>query len=155
MQGTDLEYFDSQGCDDWTRILVHDLLCRTRELNAVSVHDKGDRGPVETCGSKAVQSLAGDPARIATMTNNQTFGSLASFQSEGKTRCNPYGHAEPAGADGSASGHPGHVARDVETSPEAVDDAIFGKEPQRCEGGVVADARMPVLNGVLALLVIG
>ena len=54
-----------------------------------------------------------------------------------------------------AAGHPRDVAGDVEAAAEAVDDVRLVEEPERRQRGVVADARVPVLDGVVDALVVG
>ncbi len=98
--------------------LVHDLMRRPGQLDAVAMHDERDRRLVEAGRIESVQRLTGDPAGVAAVADDEGVGAVTCAQPERQSGCDRHRHAEPARTDRRAARQPRHVTGDVEAAPE-------------------------------------
>ena len=127
---------------------------RGRELDAVAVHHEHERRAVLAGGDASVERLARHPAGVTAMADDGRVRALPRPQAERLAHGHRHDGAEAAGTQFGAAGDIRHVPGDVEAAPEGVNHPRLRQEPESRERGVVADARMAVLDGEVARLVV-
>ena len=155
VEGGDLEDAHAEGLDDRPRVLVHDRPGRAGELDAVAVHDEGDRRPAHVGAVEAVEGLSRDPAGVAAVGHDPGAVAAPRPLAQGLADGGRDHHAETAAVELGPAGKPRDVARQVEAAPELLDHGVLVDELVGGQGPVVADARVGVLDGVLDALVVG
>ena len=151
----DLQDFDAERFDDRSRIAIEDLPRAARELNAVAVHDERRRRAVGGGAVEAVEGLAGDPAGITDVRHDPGTIAESGLHAQRLTDGDRNHDTEAAAVELGAARQPRDVSRDIDATPELVDDGGGVDESEGCEGRVVTDTRVGVLDRVLDALVVG
>ena len=154
VQGRYLDDADPQRLDDRARVLVHDAVGRTGKLDAVAVHDEGDRRPGDVGDVEPVERLPRHPAGVAAV-GDYPGAAVAGALAEGLPDGDRNHHPEAAAVELGPPGQPGDVPGKVQAAAEALDNRLFPDVAEGGEAGVVADAGMGVLDRVLDALVVG
>ena len=86
MERGELDHFDAEALHDRPRILVHDARGRAGQLNAVPVHDERHRRAVQAGADESVQRLAGNPAGVAAVADDERIVAMAGAEPERPAR---------------------------------------------------------------------
>src|SRR6185436_10184908 len=103
---------------------------------------------------KTVQRLSGDPAGVATVADDEGVGAFQGFESERQTRSDRHHHPEPSRAERRTARHPRHMTGNVEAASKLFNHAVFWQKSQRRKRRVIADAGVPVFDGVMVMVVV-
>ena len=155
VQSLDLNDFHAHRRDNRTRVLVHNALGSARKLDAVAVHDEGDRRSVDGGTVEAVERLTRDIASVATVADDPAALAALSPLAEGLAYGHRNHHPQAAAVELSAARQPRHVPGSIEPAAKTLDDDLLIDKTQRRQCRVVTHRGVGVFDGVFDALVVG
>ena len=123
---------DTHRLDDRTRILVHHVFVRVGQLDAIALHDEGQREVADVGGVEAVQRLAGDPAGVAAVADHPRLR-VARTHAHRLAGGDRNHHAEASAVELRAARHPRYMAGNVEPATEPVHHRVSIEVAKRAE----------------------